>query len=140
LGLDGRLRHPCPVLRGGRGRAPGGAGDLLQREHLRRALLITDLFIEDGFTEQGSYSLDGGASWTDFFADGLHSNGEVELALGAGIDGILFTAPGIVGDENHEFSVGGFDAGVHPMPEPSAALMFAVGFLVVGRAVRSTRR
>jgi hypothetical protein len=102
--------------------------------------LITDLFIEDGFTEQGSYSLDGGASWTDFFADGLHSNGEVELALGAGIDGILFTAPGIVGDENHEFSVGGFDAGVHPMPEPSAALMFAVGFLVVGRAVRSTRR
>jgi len=103
--------------------------------------LITDLFIEHGYIEEGSYSLDDGASWTTFYADGLHSNGEVELALGASIDGILFTAPGIVGDENHEFSIGGFDTGqAHPIPEPSAALMFAVGFLVVGRRARSIRR
>jgi hypothetical protein len=102
--------------------------------------LLSDLFIEDGYTEQGSYSLDGGTSWTNIFADGLHSNGEVELTLGANIDEILFAAPGIVGNQDHEFSVAGFDGRINVVPEPGAALVFGVGFLIVGHRVRGIRR
>jgi len=111
--------------------------------------LISDLFIEHGYTERGYYSLDDGVNWTAFYADGLHSNGEVELSLG-GIDisEILFTAPGRTNGENHEFSVAGVDAFLidgddgggttTPAPEPSAAMVFGAGLLLLGR--RCTRR
>jgi hypothetical protein len=110
--------------------------------------LISDLFIEHGYTEQGFYSLDDGANWVAFFANGLHGNGEVELNLGGiNISEILFTAPGVVGSQKHEFSVAGVDAfvikdeggvGGTPAPEPSAAMVFGAGLLLFGR--RCTRR
>jgi hypothetical protein len=106
-------------------------------------ILITDLFIEGSpsYVETGSYSVDGGASWHAILADGLHANGEVELdMLDVWADEILFTAPGRLGGESHEFSVGGIDlsvpgggGGSNPIPEPSAALLFAVGGLAIGR-------
>jgi hypothetical protein len=111
-------------------------------------VLITDLFIEGtpSYIEVGSYSIDGGNIWETILADGLYSNGEVELDMQSSlVSSILFTAPGrLANGEDHEFSVAGIDFSTtssqgdpsNSMPEPSGTLLFALGGLLVGGASR----
>ncbi len=103
--------------------------------------LVSDLYLERKYAETGKYSLDGGSSWTWFQADGQHSNGEVSIPLSVWADAILFTAPGKIGKQTHEFSVAGLELGrgySAAAPEPGAALLFGVGLALVGR--RASRR
>jgi hypothetical protein len=107
--------------------------------------LLSDLYIEgvQGWREQGSYSLNGGSSWTPFLANGWAPNGEVELAIDAQVEAILFTAPGRTIRGNHEFSVAGFDArrlGPASAPEPGGVLLFGAGLALLSARVRSAVR
>ena len=106
--------------------------------------LLSDLYYMEGppgrqFVEQGSYSTNGGSSWTPFFADSHTSNGEKELDLAERLDEILFTAPGRTIGGNHEFSVAGFDAyriGQASAPEPGGVLLFGAGLALLAARVR----
>jgi len=109
------------------------------------AIYISDLFYEDGYSEMGSYRINDEA-WQPFDAVNLpgngNGNGEHVIDLGGPISGVSmlrFRAPGEIGDQDHEFALMGLDArpaAAHPMPEPSAALLFATGFLVTARRRR----
>ncbi len=121
-------------------------------------LILSDLFIEEGGTrtERGFYSLDGGAVWTAFDADGASLNGEMTLAVGQATSRVLFTSAGrdwSVPRNGHEYSLAGVDvyradggsgtgtgagSGNGPsVPEPTSALLFASGALLVGRRSRN---
>jgi hypothetical protein len=112
---------------------------------------VADLFIETGLqsnlVEHGYFSIDGGSHWGSFYADGAHVNGEVSVHVGATTDGILFKSAGSTGyRQGHEFSLvsvdidrGKYDPHEGPaVPEPSAAVLFAAGSLLVGRRSRRT--
>ena len=106
-------------------------------------LIVTDLFIEQEGTrpERGFYSLDGGSSWNPFTADGLDDNGEMVVAIDATASQMLLTSAGRdtrARRNGHEFSLAGIDlyrdggGGMgSAAPEPSAALLFGVGALVI---------
>ncbi len=102
-------------------------------------LLISDLFIE-AVMETGAYSTNGGASWISFSADGLSSNGEIEVAVHAEVQTLLFSAPGQSALGNHDFSLAGFDANriadanqIPQTPEPTSGLLVAAGLLALAR-------
>jgi hypothetical protein len=106
---------------------------------------ITDLFFENGYHETGMYSLDNGSSWTFFQAASNqllgYKNGEADIAVDAETDSILFAAPGLLANQNHEFSVGGLTfetlmsgetVDVVPTPIPSAVFLLGSGILGLG--------
>ena len=102
---------------------------------------VADLFIETGVAEHGLFSVDDGSHWSHFFADGVSLNGEVTVNVNAETDDILFMSAGATGvRQGHEFSVVAADLGRQQngpsVPEPSAALLFAAGAVVVGRRNR----
>ena len=110
----------------------GGGVDLNQ-------VMITDLFNEGedpGYLETGYYWLNGDTATTYSFlalVDQVKgTNGELTLDIYAYVDSISFAAPGYVGNEDHEFSVGGIYTSV---PEPSTLLLLGTG-LLVGAAFR----
>ena len=104
----------------------------------------SDFFVE-GWSETGMYSVDGGATWTEFTATNSHPNGEEFIPVGLSTDSMYFTALGqTVSGERHELSLMGIDAysSLQPqsqgspnaaVPEPGAALLFSAGLLLVGR-------
>ncbi len=103
-------------------------------------ILLSDLFLEvrkgTPYAEQGSYSLDGGSSWTTFWATAPDPNGDAALLLPSGtrVRSILFTAPGRTRSGSHEFSVAGFDSSSlrqGTAPEPGAALLFGAGLALL---------
>jgi hypothetical protein len=111
---------------------------------LLERLLISDLFVET-VTETGSYSLDGGATWISFSADGLDSNGEVAVTVQAEITSLLFSAAGKDGGGNHDFAIAGFDAnriagptGIPQVPEPATGALMGASLLAL--ALRARRR
>ncbi|MBW2273522.1 MAG: PEP-CTERM sorting domain-containing protein [Deltaproteobacteria bacterium] len=107
------------------------------------AIYISDLFIERGYVETGSYRINRG-TWVEFDAKNLpgtgarDSNGEHIIDLGGLIGGVQlveFRAPGkFFEDEHHEFALMGFDAIPAEVPEPSTALLLGIG--LVGLAAR----
>jgi hypothetical protein len=101
---------------------------------------VTDLFDENGYLERGSYELDGGSpvEFTALSGQGSGTNGERTLAIGAWTSSIAFRAPGRLDGQGHEFSVAGIRIRdrVQPMPEPAAMVLFAVGGLLAGGALR----
>jgi hypothetical protein len=102
------------------------------------AIYISDLFVEDGYAEKGSYRIDGGA-WVAFDANtlpGSNSNGERLILFGAPVDDVHFvefSAPGKINGEDHEFALMGFDAAVSIIlaPEPNTAALVGAGLLMV---------
>lgn len=103
---------------------------------------LTDLFNEHGYLETGWYILDGGPQVS--FAAELNqtpspaSNGVKVLDVHQLVTSISFGAPGIIGCQNHEFSVSGLDI-AQPIPEPASAALFLAGSGVVGFALRRRR-
>ncbi len=99
-------------------------------------VLVTDLFWER-VKEVGSLSLDGGANWIDFYADGRTNNGVVAVPLNAEVKSVLFSAAGKSGRGNHEFSLAGFDARqIAHSPEPGAGLLLSAGLIALARLRR----
>jgi hypothetical protein len=113
-------------------------------------LFITDLFIERPFlglgrsyAEVGYYTIDGDT--TTFHAITSGGNGELTLTPNLWADGIVFRAPGLVGFQNHEFSVGGLSYTTRtaevPELDPSAAgaamLLLVGAVLMLGERRRS---
>ena len=98
---------------------------------------LTDLFNEHGYLEIGRYQLSSGtkkiveASVTEILGG---TNGELLIPTQETINFIFFSAPGLFGGENHEYSVGGVDVSpVAPVPIPSSILLFASGIIgIVG--------
>lgn len=119
-------------------------------------LFVTNLFIEhDGIRpERGFYSFDGGSSWNPFSADGLDDNGELSVEIGVMTSQLLLTSAGSdirTRRNGHEFALAGIELYHHQpggkdrdhgqcqdpaVPEPTAALLFASGALVIGRRNR----
>ncbi len=109
---------------------------------------VADLFPETNLVEQGHYSTNGGATWGSFFADGAHLNGEVTVNVGGMADHLLFKSAGSTGfRQGHEFSVVAVNVGTArpasidrndgpAVPEPTSAMLFAAGALLVGRRSR----
>lgn len=106
---------------------------------------VADLLIETNLVEEGDYSVNGGSSWSHFYADGAHLNGEVTVTVDAETDHVLFKSAGSTGfRQGHEFSLVAVDVGREvyehsngpAVPEPTSALLFAAGALVVGRRSR----
>jgi hypothetical protein len=121
------------------------------------SLLVTDLFYDTDINaaEVGYFSLDAGATWAAFVADGLDGNGEMLVAIDANANQIWLTSAGRVSSvrrDGHEFSVAGLDLyrsevithddepqqNGPAVPEPSAALLFAAGAAVI-RSRRAMR-
>ncbi len=106
------------------------------------SLVVTDLYVEGSGprAERGFYSLDDGSSWHEFLADGLHDNGQLTVLVNGSAEAVLLTSPGReLGPPRirHEFSLAGVDVQRPPavapvVPEPSTALLFALGVLVIG--------
>jgi hypothetical protein len=100
------------------------------------AIYVSDLFMEKGYVETGSYRINGG-DWVGFDAQtlpGTGSNGEHVIAFAqsiATVGVVEFKAPGKIDGESHEFALMGFDVAVNAVPEPGAALLFGAGLLVV---------
>ncbi len=68
-----------------------------------------------------------------------HTNGELWVQLGGlRVHEIRFSSPGRVNGNWEEFSVAGLIT-TTPMPEPSAAVAFCVGSLVIAAALRRRR-
>ena len=97
---------------------------------------ITNLFTEGNpsYQEQGFYSLDGGAP-VSFLADlgqlpSPASNGVLTLTFPlTPVNYIIFSAPGLLNGQNHEFSVAGVE--VTPVAEPGALLLVGTGLLAM---------
>ena len=108
------------------------------------AIYISDLFVEDGYSEKGSYRINDGA-WVHFDAmsiPGSNDNGERLIAFGSpihGVDSIDFSAPGKINhNEDHEFALMGLDVSAILVPEPNTALLLSMGLWMVG--LRARRR
>ena len=97
------------------------------------AIYISDLFVEDGYAEKGSYRINDGA-WVHFDAmsiPGSNDNGERLIAFGPpihAVDSIEFSAPGKINhNENHEFALMAFDrAEAREAPSSPAMSMTAL--------------
>ena len=119
------------------------------------AIYVSDLFVENGYSETGSYRLwNGSGPWGEWQTldaatlPGTGSNGEhvLSFADAIAVTEINFKAPGLVGAEDHEFSVAGFDllteqGPVDPpspgsIPEPSSLVLLSAGFVVLTAARR----
>jgi hypothetical protein len=104
---------------------------------------IADLFNEWGYREFGAYRLDDQPVWNPFFADEDQligtTNGELTLLVGEWADTITFWAPGIIGCQNHDFTVAGVD--VDPVPIPGAVWLLGSGLIgvIFFRRKRSVR-
>ena len=108
------------------------------------AIYISDLFVENGYTETGAYRINGG-NWVSFDAQtlpGSGSNGEHVILFGTPVlvvQLVEFSAPGKTNGANHEFALMGFAATANPIPEPGAAMLFGAGLLVVSARRRDRR-
>lgn len=110
-------------------------------------IAITDLFIERPlfnlgrpYAEIGYYTIDGDT--TVFHSITSGGNGELSLEPNVWADEIVFRAPGLVGLQHHEFSVGGLSYSTRtaevPELDPSAA--GAAMLLLVGAALMLSER
>jgi len=102
---------------------------------------VTQLFQERGWlgtvNESGWYSIDGGDKI--YFEAAGDPNGLLTLAVGQEATSISFGAK--LAGLTHDFSVqgmnvGGLDAGVLAIPEPLSSVLFAIGAMITGAAVR----
>ena len=104
-------------------------------------IYISDLFNEWGYREFGAYRLDDQPLWNPFFADEDQligaTNGELTLLVGEWADTITFWAPGIIGNQNHDFAVAGVN--VDPVPIPGSAILLGSGILALLGIVRRRR-
>jgi hypothetical protein len=116
-----------------------------------QSVLITDLYLTDLFVERtsggtqyaevGYYTVNG--STTTFHAvQPTGTNGELHLSPDVWASAITFSAPGIVGSQNHEYSVAGLSyttrSGSVPELDPSAAAGALV--LLLGSVLLLTER
>ena len=100
------------------------------------SVLISDLFYENGYRETGLYSLNGGESWTAFQAESDQileiTNGETGLHIDAETDSIIFAAPGIMANQNHDFSIAGLSIRTVETPIPPVVLLLGSGVFGLG--------
>ena len=94
------------------------------------SIFFTDLFNEHGYLETGWYQL-GNTDPIAVTADPtqllVFTNGELTLTSIPSfvIDVITFSAPGRIGDQHHEFSVGGIE--IQQTPEPGTLVLLGSG-------------
>jgi hypothetical protein len=102
---------------------------------------ITDLFHENGYHETGFYSLNEGNTWNVFQASSNQllgfTNGERTINIDTLTDSIMFAAPGIMANQNHDFSVAWLSIDVDdpvqtPVPIPPAILLLGSGVCGLG--------
>ena len=107
---------------------------------------LTDLFYEGdpSFQETGYSGWTGPTTFgsVQFFAELNQipgsTNGVKVLQLGEWVTELSFWAPGKINGQGHEFAVAGLSAA--PIPEPTSAILFTVGGLIVGAAARRRAR
>lgn len=108
-------------------------------------IYISDLFVERGYSETGSYQIDNSPAVTfDALSllgtDGNKRNGEHLITIDPVLPAneILFFAPGRINGQNHEFSLLGFTDPPLANPEPAALAIFGVG--LAGLVIMRRRR
>ena len=113
------------------------ANEVLRVEFSQDVLLsdiaLTDLFNENGYLEQGSYSLSDG-SQGGFSADASQitsgTNGQKVVDINKVVSWIELSAPGYVNGQNHEFSLAGLTV-FSAVPEISSLVLLGVFFAML---------
>lgn len=97
-------------------------------------IYISDLFVERGYSETGSYQIESSPAVTfDALSlmgtDGNKRNGEHLISIDPILPAneIVFFAPGRVNGQSHDFSLLGFTDPPLANPEPAALAIFGVG-------------
>lgn len=117
------------------------------------AIMLSDLFIENGsYAERGAYQIAGDVVGFDAASlagtPGNKANGEHVVGVpDVAASEIILSAPGMVGNQTHEFSVIGVsyvasadEAADGPaVPEPATAVLLGAGLIVLGVGRRRAR-